>query len=360
MNGKLTPIFVFLSAFFFTSTLFGFTVQISSTNVTCHGAADGTATANVVDGAGSTYTYQWNTGASGATINSLVPGSYSVTATDANGNTASSSVYISEPAALSVSMSASYETCDISDDGTAGVLAYGGTPPYTILWDDPAAQTWWVAYNLSAGTYSVTITDANGCSVVGTVTVEPSPEGIWLGTSATDASCAGDCDGTATVMPMTGAAPYTYNWSGTSQTTDHVTGLCAGTYDVTVTDANGCVAVDHATVNEPPALVASSTSTPSGCAGTNTGSASAVGSGGTPGYTYLWSNGETTATIMHLAPGDYSVTITDANGCTATSTVNVGQSSSSNLGFTLSANDVTCSGNCDGSASINIISGSAP
>lgn len=361
MNGKLTQVIVFLSAFFFTSALFGFSVQISSTNVTCNGANDGTATASIIDGAGSTYSLVWSTGASGQTINSLTPGSYTVTATDnATGSTSTSSVYISEPTALSVTMSASYETCDISDDGTASVLAYGGTPPYTILWNDPAAQSWWVAYNLTAGMYSVTITDANGCSIVGTVEVEPSPEGIWLGTSATDASCASNCDGTATTMPMTGVAPYSYQWSGTSQTSDHVTGLCAGDYDVTVTDANGCSAVDHATVNEPSVLNSNVSSTPSGCSGTNTGSASANGSGGTPAYSYAWSNGGNTATIMNLSSGDYTVTMTDANGCTAVSSVNVGQSGPSNLGFTLSANDVTCSGHCDGSASVTITSGDAP
>lgn len=360
MNGKLTQVIVFLSAFFFTTAMYGFSVQISSTNVTCNGANDGTATANIVDGAGGTYSFKWSTGTSGQTINSLAPGSYSVTATDGGGISTSSSVYISEPAAMSVIMNASYETCDISHDGTASVLAFGGTPPYTILWDDPAAQSWWVAYNLSAGVYSVTITDANGCSIVGSAEVLPSPEGIWLGTSATDATCASNCDGTATTMPMTGVAPYTYQWSGTSQTSDHVTGLCAGTYDVTVTDANGCFAVDHATVGEPPVLVANVSSSPAGCSGTNTGSATAFGSGGTPNYTYAWSNGGSTPTIMNLSPGDYTVTVTDANNCTAINTVNVGQSGSSNLGFTLSANDVTCNGNCDGSASVTITSGDAP
>ena len=361
MDGKLTQIIVFLSAFFFTTAMYGFSVQISSTNVTCNGANDGTASANIVDGAGGTYSFLWSTGASGQTINSLAPGSYSVTATDATtGNTASSSVYISEPAALSLIMNASYETCDISGDGTASVLAFGGTPPYTILWDDPAGQSWWVAYHLHVGTYTVTITDANGCSIQGSATVEPSPEGIWLGTSTTSATCAGSCDGTAKTMPMTGLPPYTYQWSGTSQTSDHVTGLCAGTYNVTVTDANGCSAVDHATVNEPPVVNANVSSAPAGCSGANTGSATAYGSGGTPGYTYAWSNGGNTATIMDLSPGDYTVTVTDANGCTAVNSVNVGQSGSSNLGFTLSANDATCYGNCDGSASVTITSGDAP
>ncbi len=361
MDGKFTRILVFLSAFFLSSTLFGFTVQISSTNVTCNGANDGTATANIVNGNGSTYTFSWSTGASGQQINSLAPGNYSVTATDANGATATSSVYISEPAPLSVQMSSSYETCDISHDGTAGVLAFGGTPvgSYDVLWSD--GQTGWVAYNLASGDYSVTVTDANACTVVGNVTVEPSPEGIWISTHATDVSCAGDCDGTSIVMPMTGVQPYTYEWNN-GQTTQSATGLCPGDYHVTVTDANGCFSVGNTTVNEPPVLDVTTTSTPSGCAGTNTGSASASANGGTPGYgyTYSWSNGGTGATIMDLAPGDYTVTVTDSNGCSATSTVTVGQSASSNLGFTLSADDVTCNGNCDGSASINITSGTAP
>lgn len=360
MDGKLTQFIVFLSAFFFTTALFGFSVQISSTNVTCNGAADGIATASIVDGTGGTYTYIWSTGASGQEITSLVPGSYSVTATDTDGVTASSSVYISQPAALAVSMSSSYETCDISNDGTAGVIATGGTPPYSILWDDPAAQTWWVAYNLSSGTYSVTITDANGCSIVGTVEVEPSPEGIWISMMSTDVSCASNCNGTASVMPMTGVLPYTFTWSGTSQTTDHVTDLCAGDYSVTVTDANGCAAIGDVTVNAGTAVVATATSTPSGCTGTNTGTATVSAVGGVAPYTYSWSNGLQTTTITDLAPGDYSVTVTDANGCTAVTSVNVGQSSSSNLSFTMSTNDVNCFGNCDGSASVNITSGSAP
>ncbi len=360
MGKSISTLFMLLFSLFLSESLLAFSIQVTGTDITCNGAADGSATVVVLNGNGGNYTYQWSNGETTATISNLDEGAYSVTVTENTGATQVGAVYISQPAPISLVMNSSYETCDVSDDGTAGVLAYGGTPPYTLQWSDPAAQTFWVAYNLSAGDYSVTVTDANGCTAVGTVTVEMSPEGIWLGTTATDATCAGSCDGTATTMPMTGTPPYTYQWSGTTQTTDHITGLCPGTYSVTVTDANGCSAVDQATVNEPPALQVSVTSAPSGCSGTSSGSASASPSGGTPGYTYLWSNGQTSMTIMGLAPGTYSVTVTDANGCTAVGSTEVLQSGSSDLVFTLSANDVTCNGNCDGNAEVTIVSGTAP
>ncbi len=359
MDRKFTKILVFLSAIFMTTAVFAFQVQINATDITCHGANDGTASAYIVDGDGGNYTFAWSTGSTSQSINALSAGNYHVTATDQSGIQATRTVYITDPAAISLSMNASYETCDISHDGTAAVSATGGTQPYSVKWSDPAGQTFWVAYNLSAGDYSVTITDANGCQAVGTVTVEPSPEGIWLGTSTTDASCMNDCNGTATVMPMTGKAPYTYHWSN-GQTTDKATGLCAGDYSVTVSDANGCQSVDNATIVSGPAIVATVSSSPSGCGGSNSGSASVSASGGDGNFSYSWSNGGSSSTIMDLAAGTYTVTVTDGNGCTVVKSVEVESSAASNIGYTLSSNDVTCFGNCDGSAEANITSGTAP
>jgi PKD repeat protein len=331
------------------------TATIFSTDVSCNGGNDGTATATPSGGT-SPYTYLWDAAAGSqttATAIGLGLGTYSVTVTDANGCTATTTATINEPTPIVATTSSTDETC-ATNDGTATAIASGGTAPYAFLWDAAAgSQTTATAINLVSGTYSVTITDANGCTTTGSVFVNDGCCGLTATASATDATCNGDTDGTATVIPAGGTAPFTILWDAAagSQTTATAIGLGAGTYSVTTTDANGCIAIATATVNEPTLLTASTNAFDVTCNGGTDGQATASASGGTAPYTFLWdaaAGSQTTATAVGLGAGTYSVTITDANGCTATTTATINEPTT--VVASTNSTDALCNGGTDGTA----------
>lgn len=206
----------------------------TSTDAGC-GATDGTATATPTGGT-APYTYAWDDGASQvtATATGLAAGSYNCTVTDASGCSVVLTVTVANPAAPAGTTTVDASpTCNGDSDGSATATASGGAAPYTYLWDDAAAQTTATATGLPAGTYNCTITDANGCSVSVSVTVN---EPAVLGATGTDGM-----DGTVTANATGGTAPFTYSWDDAgAQTTATATGLSAGTYTCTITDANGC------------------------------------------------------------------------------------------------------------------------
>ena len=326
----------------------------SQTNVSCFGNNSGSATAAATGGTGS-YTYLWSTAATTMTINSLSAGTYTVTITDANGCTGSISVTITQPTAISASITSQTNVdCNGNSTGSATVTATGGTPNYTYAWISGGTSA--TENNLGAGTYTVTVTDANGCQDIATVTItEPTALTATI-TSQTDVDCNGNSTGSATVSASGGTTSYTYAWSsgGTAAT---ATGLAAGAHTVTVTDANGCTTTAMATITEPTALVATATVDSNvTCSGFSNGGATASGSGGTGAYTYLWSNAAGTASITGVAAGSYTVTITDANGCTDVTSVNITEPTTLNATITAQTN-VDCNGNSTGSATVSASGG---
>ena len=328
------------------------TVSTSGTDVSCNGGNDGTATATASGGNGS-YSYNWSNGGTTATITGLSAGTYNVTVTSGT-ETATGSVTVNQPASAVAATASSTDTnCGI-DDGTATVSASGGTAPYSYNWNTGATIA--TITGLAAGTYSATVTDANGCTATASTTVGAS-SAITASASATDENCSGANDGTATASGSGGTSPYSYIWSNGGNTAT-ITGLGAGTYNVTVTDANGCVATASATVGSLSGITASASSTDESCSGANDGSATASGSGGTSPYTYIWSNGGNTATITGLGAGTYTATVTDANGCVATASTTVGIASS--ISVATSSTDESCSGANDGSATASGSGGTSP
>jgi gliding motility-associated-like protein len=319
-------------------------VSFSNTNVSCFGGNNGSSTAT---GSGGTpgYTFVWSNGETGPTINNLIAGAYIVTMTDANGCSIVQTTTISQPAtALTVSISKTDVSCFGGNDGSATATATGGTPGFTFLWSNGANGP--TANNLSAGTYVVTATDANACTAEQTVAVAEPPL-LVVTTTATDVSCFGGNDGAATAVATGGTPGFTFLWSnGTNGPTAN--NLAAGTYVVTATDGNACTAEQTVTVAEPPLLVVTTTATDVSCFGGNDGSATATATGGTPGFTFLWSNGANGPTANNLSAGTYIVTATDANACTAEQTVTVAEPPL--LVVSATANDVSCFGGNDGSA----------
>lgn len=223
---------------------------------------------------------------------------------------------------LSVATTSTPAHCGLAD-GTATVTTSGGTPPFTYQWDAAANnQTTTTAINLPMGTYTVVVSDGMACQQTGTVTVGGSTA-VTVSTTSTNVTCFGANDGTSTSAINGGTPPYVYTTTG-GWNLPNGTGLAPGAYAATVTDANGCVSTTGITISEPPAITATLTSTDEN--GTNgDGTATATAAGGTPPFTYDWSNGQTGPSIANLSADIYTVTITDANGCTLIETVTVDQ-----------------------------------
>ncbi|WP_158651386.1 T9SS type A sorting domain-containing protein [Pseudotamlana carrageenivorans] len=326
-------------------------------NVSCNGGSDGSATASASGGT-APYSYLWSNSATTATIAGVSAGNYTVTITDANGCATNTSATIAEPAALVASTTINNNvSCNGGSDGSATASASGGTAPYSYLWSNSATTA--AIAGVSAGNYTVTITDANGCAAITSATIAEPAALVASTTINNNVSCNGGSDGSATASASGGTAPYSYLWSN-SATTATIAGVSAGNYTVTITDANGCAAITSATIAEPAALVASTTINNNvSCNGGSDGSATASASGGTAPYSYLWSNSATTATIAGVSAGNYTVTITDANGCATNTSATIAEPAALVASTTIN-NNVSCNGGSDGSATASASGGTAP
>jgi len=229
-------------------------INISAlTNTNCHGESNGSATVTVSGGT-SPYTYLWNNNQTDCTATGLSQGTYTVTVTDNHGCTGTVAATITGPTLLIAGISTQTNViCNGENNGSATVTASGGTTGYNYLWSTSPAQSTAKADNLSAGTYTVTVTDNHGCTATTTVAITQ-PEILTALISAhTDVTSNGGSDGSATVSAAGGTAIYTYAWNN-GQTAATATGLTAGSYTVTVTDAHTCTAVATALITQPDQL----------------------------------------------------------------------------------------------------------
>lgn len=324
------------------------TLATSSVDALCNTSCDGSATASAT-GSGP-FSYAWDAAANNqttATATNLCSGAYTVTVTDSKGCVSQTTTTVVAPSAIALNSTSTDATCGASD-GTATVNATGGTGAFSYAWS-PSGGSSSSASGLTAGVYSVTVTDANGCSDQTSVTVNNSGS-LSTTTTSLDENCGG-ADGSATVTPAGGSGNYSYSWSsgGTGATE---TGLAAGTYTVTITDLNtGCINTETVTIANTGSLSASTTSLDENC-GAADGSATVTPSGGSGNYSYAWSSGGTSATETGLAAGTYTVTITDLNtGCSNTETVTI--ANTGNVTATIS-NDLTI---CEGAQTTLTASG---
>lgn len=299
---------------------------INSEDVSCFGEEDGSAE---VEASGGTpgYTYTWNPGgASGATQTNLSSGTYTVSVEDNDGCVSSIQVEINEPNEIVLSTSSNPSSCTV-DDGSIGVTASGGTGPYTYLWS-PNGETTATVNNVGAGSYSVTVTDADGCSAMANVNVNSVNGPTVVIEDVINPTCDGEENGSATANVSGGTAPYNYQWSPNGGNTATGSGLGAGTYTVTVIDDAGCTTIEEVTLTNPSPITLTGTSIPADC-GDDNGEIVVTASGGTGGFTYTWNpNVSNSANANNLPAGNYNVTVTDANGCTASEAFTVGQSDS--------------------------------
>jgi hypothetical protein len=293
------------------SCLCALTVTTTATNVTCNLKNDGTAQATVTGNVGAV-TYLWSNGQTTATATGLNAGTHSVTVTENANCIAVASVTITEPAALVLTCTKVNVTINNGTDGQASVTAAGGTTPYTYVWSNGATTS--SITGLTAGTYTVTLTDAKGCSDNCTSIITEPGCVLTVTTTATNVTCYQKNDGTAQATVTGNLGAVTYLWDG-GETTAALTGLKAGIHTVTVSETATCKAISSVTITEPAALVLTCDKVNVTTNNGNDGQASVTAVGGTSPYTYVWSNGATTASITSLTAGTYTLTVTDAKGC---------------------------------------------
>lgn len=326
---------------------------VTQVNASC-GEANGTATAQGSGGSGN-YSYSWSNGANTQTITGLVPGTYTVTVTDNNsGCVGAKTIFVTGTDGVDVFVTTMNAICN-ANNGNAMASPSNGTAPYTYAWSNGGNTQ--VILGLAAGSYTVTVTDANGCTAVDSAIVNETGSTVNVTAMATTVDCFGGNNGAVGTSASGGTTPYSFAWSNGANTVT-ISNLTAGTYNVTVTDANGCSSTASATVIQPSQLNINASNTPAACAGGNTGSATVNANGGTAPYTYTWSNGGNTPTISNLSAGTYTVTVSDSNGCTETATTTVTQGDAITL--SLSNTAVSCFGGNNGTASVNAFGGTTP
>jgi hypothetical protein len=317
-------------------------VSTTKSDINCNAGNDGTVTLSVSGGT-APYSYNWSNGSTNQNQTGLVAGTYRATVTDANGCTQISVATLNQPTAVVLATNQTNVKCNGDKNGTAGVVANGGSAPYSYIWSNGGATA--TISGLAAGSYTVTVTDTKGCKKTASVLITE-PAKLILTITGSTLKCGGGNVGTASVVVVGATAPYKYKWSN-GATAASLTGLVAGTYTVTVTDGNGCTAKSDAVVTEPTSIQLTTVATDPKCFNSSTGGAEVSASGGTAPYTYLWSLGQTTAIITGMPAGTYSVTVTDANGCTKSTDVVLNNPAP--IVVTATVTDVKCNGQSSGS-----------
>ena len=346
----------------FCITVSGGSATISSTNINCNGAANGTAT--VVAAGGQQYAYLWSNGAVTPSISNLTPGLYGVTVTVDNNCSIQLSTTITEPAPLVVSnLQVNNVSCNGANDGTASVIISGGTAPYSYNWNSIPPQYTPLATGLAPGNYMLIATDANNCNISQSIVVsQPQPLTSNL-LNIVNVSCYGGNNGSVSALVNGGTAPYTYSWNTNPvQNTQTAVNLTAGVYTLTVTDNNACVTTSNATITQAPTLTATILNhTDVSCFGGNNGMASVSAAGGTPPYLYSWNTipVQNTFAATNLTSGNYTVAVTDNNGCTVMATVFIGEPNQLTASINAVAN-VSCNAGNNGTATASGTGGSPP
>lgn len=333
-------------------------ISLTATHVSCFNGNNGTVSSSV-SGGNSPYTYNWNPiSATTPNITTLQAGSFTLTVTDNAGCIASGTIAVTQPTALTASVSSNNETCDYLNNGSATVIASGGTPGYSYLWQ-PGGQSTSTATNLSSGTYSLTTTDFNNCTAISIITVsQPAPLTVSF-INQVNVTCFSGNNGGITASASGGNPGYIYSWMPGSFTSSSISNLPAGTYTVTVTDNYNCQVQNNVTITQPffP-LAVSVSSTPANCFGEANGSISSSASGGSGPYSYSWMPGNYNGqNVLNIPGGNYTVTVTDSKGCIITNSVTVSQPAQ--MVLTTASVNSTCSAP-NGQASVSISGGVSP
>ncbi|MCS6818474.1 MAG: choice-of-anchor L domain-containing protein, partial [Chitinophagales bacterium] len=333
--------------------VYSVTLSLNKVDVSCNGGNDGSLTA-IPSGGLTPYQYQWsNNGPNQPAVINLPAANYRVTVTDANNCSASASATVTEPSKLIFSnIQISNVSCYGLNNGSIQAAVQGGTPAYRFLWQNGNNSP--TLSNLSSGTYFLTVTDSNNCSI-DTVFTITEPSVLSADTASKNLRCYNLQDGWASVTPYGGTPPYSFRWN--NQTTDSlIQNIAAGSYNVTVTDNNGCTVTRDFNITQPLPFSASiEVLKQISCFNGSDGRLKAVAVNGQSPLTFSWNNLLQTDTIDNLRAGFYSVTITDNNNCTSTATQSLEMPE--NLQITAVTKNISCHGKSDGQISLTVNGG---
>jgi gliding motility-associated-like protein len=289
----------------------GFDFDSSFENVACYNGSDGSIDITV-SSLYPPYSYIWSNGAVSQDLINIPAGTYHVTVSDAGSCTITETFEITEPDELEFTSVLTHIDCNGNSNGEISITTFGGVAPYTFAWTNSAISE--DINGLSAGTYGLSITDNNNCRVTGSFIITE-PTVLTASVSPQHILCFGDTNGAINLTVSGGTPNYTYNWSS-GQTSEDISGLTAGNYSVTVSDFNGCDVIASTNINTVSTpLAITLVPTHLLCYGYNNGSINATITGGTPPYYYSWSSGHSSEDITGLVAGNYSLTLTDNNGC---------------------------------------------
>ena len=327
----------------------------SKIDILCFGNSTGSIDVSVSGGT-LPYTFDWDdiVGTDdGEDRASIAAGTYTVIVTDGNDCTAQSTFIIAQPAAgIMPSVIATDVNCFGGSDGSVDLTVSGGTAPFSYLWTD--GETTQDIIGKSEGMYTVTITDASGCTNSATATVDQPSLALSASSTQVNVSCNGGANASIDLTVVGGTTTYTFLWSN-GATTENLSGLSAGTYSVIVTDANSCTTSATATITEPDLLTASGVENPAVCFGQSNGSIELTVAGGTLDYTYEWSDMSILEDPTGLAAGTYYVTVTDDEGCTAQANVTVTEPTDIVLNGAIT--NVICNGASTGAIDVSVLGG---
>ncbi|MDX2362441.1 MAG: choice-of-anchor L domain-containing protein [Crocinitomicaceae bacterium] len=331
-------------------------ISLIGSNITHEVCGNGQGAVNITL-TGQNLTFNWSNGATTEDITGVPAGDYTCTITNAQGCSYTTSVFSVINASGTLNVTTQLVTDEICGNGNGSINmnVTGGTLPYTYAWSNGATDE--DIIGLSAGTYDITVTDANGCTESHSVIVNGNAGTLAIQNAVITDELCGDMAGAIDLMPTGGAAPLTYAWSN-GPTSQDLTGLAAGVYDVTVSDNNGCTVNGSYTVSNLATGLAFTSAVTNEICSNGQGEITLNVTGGNAPYTFAWSNLGTTATINGLSSGLYSCTITDGSGCSiVTGDISVGNTASGMSASTV-VTDASCSAN--GAVDLTVVGGSAP
>lgn len=331
-------------------------VQETLSNVSCNGSSSGQIDL-ILQGGVTPYSYAWSTGQTSPTITNLSAGIYTVTVADNNTCSQVITYQISEPPALSNTETITNVNCFGGTDGHIDITVFGGTLHYSYLWSNSATTQ--DLNNLSAGTYDVTISDGNNCTIEKSYQIHE-PSQVSVVETITNIDCFADDSGEISLIVNGGTAPYSYTWSS-GETTNIITAKSAGNYSVTVADANNCLHSFSYTITQPSQTISIQLDMKLdvSCFGDNNGELAITATGGTPPYVYNWSNGASTTMLSNLDSGTYILTVTDDNECESIESWDILEPLVLEYQI-MTSQDISCFGEDDGMATLDVTGGTGP
>ena len=295
-------------------------LSYSKTNKQCGGGVNNGSIDLSVFGGTPPYSFSWSNGSVTEDLSGLNSGSYIVTVTDFRGCTASEEVNITEPNPLVINGLITNVNCKGDSDGEIDISVFGGSLPYSYSWD--SGQVTQDLSALSAGTYTLTVIDSKNCNSQISFDVSEPLQELNIVATTTNILCHGENTGGIETTTSGGTPGYSYQWVSPvngvlpyfSEDLDNV---YAGEYVLTATDQNGCFTTTSIQVDQPTEPISMDLDYSNVlCFGESSGYIHPNIFGGTPSYTYLWSNGSVNEDINSLVSGDYLLSVTDASGCT--------------------------------------------